>query len=458
MRMNINPVKWFTSTSIKQEVSHNQELGHEVKLLKAKNLISSNKVAKLESLNHKSMNEFGIPMFGGNNVHAGVRVNTATAIETDIVYTCIRDKAESIGQLPLVIKRNGKRLERGSREHRIFSMKPNDYMTTQDLLEMYVTNMELHGNFYMLPVLNKFGNIAELIPFRFQTNVKPSMDTNGRVYYTYSTNDGKPNIAFAGNTLIHIKLNSLNGYDGLSPISAAAMVIGVAISQEQHIASLMEKGARPSGVLTTDAIFKDPDAIKRLKHEWGKTHGGAGNSGKTAVLENGLKYQAMGLSPADSELIKQRIFSRIQICGVFRVPPSRVGVVDAQKYSKLEDNNKAYLRDSLIPLITKFENALNSILPTSLLVEIDVSQYARGDRLSQVEALSAELKSGGIMISEMREDLGRPFVDGSEVFAIDTNNLTFGLLTDIPKLQAAALEREKAANQKPAEIEVETDE
>ena len=434
MRININPSNWFTSKSVKSE------------LLETKGLLS------------KYENEFGIPMFGSNNTHAGVNVTPITAIDTDIVYTCIRDKAESLGQLPLSVKRSGKKLERGSREHRIFSMKPNDYMTTQDLLEMYVTNIELYGNFYMLPVLNKFGNIAELIPFRFQTNIRPSMDTNGRVYYTYSTNDGKPNITFAGNSLIHIKLNSLNGYEGLSPISAAAMTIGVAVSQEKHIASLMEKGARPSGVLTTDAIFKDGAAIQRLKDEWGKTHGGAGNSGKTAVLENGLKYQAMGLSPADSELIKQRVFSRIQICGVFRVPPSRVGVVEAQKYNSLEENNKSYLRDSLVPLITKFENALNNILPTSLSVEVDVRQYTRGDRKSQAESIAAEIKTGLISLNEGREDLGRDNVDGGDVFAIDTNNLTFGLLTDIPKLQAAALERENTANEKPANTEVETDE
>ena len=434
MRININPSNWFTSKSVKSELTETKSL-----------------LAKYE-------NEFGIPMFGSNNTHAGVKVTPTTAIDTDIVYTCIRDKSESIGQLPLTVKRSGKKLERGSREHRIFSMKPNDYMTTQDLLEMYVTNIELYGNFYMLPILNKFGNIAELIPFRFQTNIRPSMDSNGRVYYTYSTNDGKPKITFAGDTLIHIKLNSLNGYEGLSPISAAAMTIGVAVSQEKHIASLMEKGARPSGVLTTDAIFNDAAAIQRLKDEWGKTHGGAGNSGKTAVLENGLKYQAMGLSPADSELIKQRVFSRIQLCGVFRVPPSRVGVVEAQKYNSLEENNKSYLRDSLVPLITKFENALNNILPTSLAVEVDVRQYTRGDRKSQAESIAAEIKTGLISLNEGREDLGRDNVDGGDVFAIDTNNLTFGLLTDIPKLQAAALARENTANEKPATTEVETDE
>ena len=111
-----------------------------------------------------------------------------------------------------------------------------------------------------------------------------------------------------------------------------------------------------------------------------------------------------------------------------------------------------------VALITKFENALNNILPTSLAVEVDVRQYTRGDRKSQAESIAAEIKTGLISLNEGREDLGRDNVDGGDVFAIDTNNLTFGLLTDIPKLQAAALARENTANEKPATTEVETDE
>lgn len=422
--MNINPVKWFGGSSSKHE------------LKKAQNLI------------RKYENEFGVVVFDKN--HAGATVNTKTALETDIVYTCIRDKSESIGQLPVIVKRNGVKLKKGVREHRIFSLKPNDYMTMQDLLEMYVTCIEMYGNFYMVPVKNKFGNIYELIPLRFQNNIRAAMDTNGRVYYTYSTNDGKPKIHFAGSDLIHIKLNSLDGFTALSPMTAAARTLGIAISQEEHIANLMEKGARPSGVLTSDTVFKDPTALKRLKDQWTSTYGGSSNSGKTAVLEGGLKYQSMGLSPADTELIKQRVFSRIQLCGIYRVPPSRVGIVEAQKYKNLEENNKSYLRDSLIPLITKFEMGVNNELPDSLEIMIDIRQYARGDRKSQVEALGAELKLGGISIAEMREDLDREYVDGSDVFAIDTNNLTFGALTDIPKLQEAAI---AANNPKPTGVE-----
>jgi HK97 family phage portal protein len=428
--MNINPVKWFTKSSSKHE------------LKKAQNLI------------RKYENEFGVVL--ANKNHAGVAVNTKTALETDIVYTCIRDKSESIGQIPVIIRRNGVKLKKGAREHRIFTRKPNDYMSMQDLLEMYVTCMEMYGNFYIVPVKNKYNNIYELIPLRYQNNVRPSMDSNGRVYYTYSTNDGKPKIHFAGSDLIHIKLNSLDGFTGLSPLTAAARTLGIAISQEEHIASLMEKGARPSGVLTTDTIFKDPDALNRLKSQWHSTYAGNSNAGKTAVLEGGLKYQSMGLSPSDTELIKQRVFSRIQLCGIYRVPPARAGVVEAEKYKNLEENNKSYLKDSLMPLITKFETGINNELPDSLEIKIDVKQFARGDRKSQVEALGSELKLGSISIAEMREDLDREYIEGSDVFAIDTNNLTFGKLTDIPSLQEAALAAASNTN-KPEPKEVDED-
>lgn len=412
MPINLNPSSWFSTQSTKQQI------------------------ASLKGQLTKAENEFGINILEKN--FAGINVNAQTAIGLDIVYSAIRDKAESIGQLPIVVKRKGKKLTKGMREHKIFSMTPNDYMTTQDLLEMYVTCMELYGNFYIMPVYNKYGNISELIPFRYQQNVATQMDANGRVYHTYTTNDGKPMIGFTGRDIIHIKLNSMDGVRGLSPISAAARTIGVAISQEQHLSSLMEKGARPSGILTTDAIFKDDKAIARVTKQWQETYGGSSNSGKTPLLENGLKYQGLSISPADSELIKQRVFSRIQLAGIFRVPLSRLGIVEAQKYKNLEENNKSYLKDSLNPLITKFQSGINNVLPVDLEIVIDIKQYARGDRKSQVEALGAELKLGGISIAEMREDLERDYIEGSDVFAIDTNNLTFGLLTDIPKLQEQA--------------------
>lgn len=405
------------------------------------------KIDALEGKVKALENEFGIDLL--TKKYAGETVTVKSSLELDIVYACIRDKSESIGQLPAIVKRNGARLTRGKREHRILAQRPNEFQSMQDLIEMYVTSMECRGNFYALPVYNKYGSLAEIVPFIRQENVRTDIDVHGRIYHTYTTNDNKPKIVFAGKQLMHIKLNSLNGYLGMSPISSAARTIGVAISQEEYLANLMESGAMPKGLLSTDQVFTDENAIKRIKTQWQESTGGARKAGGTPILEGDLKYQSMSISPADSELIKQRVFSRIQLCAIHRVPPSRVGVVEAQKFKNTEENNKSYLRDSLIPLITKLEGAFNYILPDDLEWSLDVSKYARGDRKSMVEAAAIELKSGAISINEFRVDMDRDEVEGGDVHAIDTNNLTFGSLTDIPKLQEQARLDAQAATNKP---------
>lgn len=407
-------------------------------------------------LSEKSLSDFGIDVTPAR--FAGVTVNTDSAAKLDTVYSCVRDKAESIGQLPVQLKRisTGEIITTG-RNARIFTERPCEFLSMQDFIEMYVASMELRGAFYALPVRNRYGNVSQIIPFRNQMNVVPAMDTNGRVYYTYATNDGRPGMVFADGDILALKLTTLDGIHPLSPIKQMAQAIGVAISQENHISELMANGALQKGHLTTDQVFKDENAFKRLKQEWQDTYGGTKNSGKTPILEAGMEYKSMGISPADTELIKQRQFSVERICGAFRVPPSRIGMSEGSGGSRsrytLEENNRSYLRDSLMPLITRFERGIKRFLPEGFELKIDERQFVRGDRKSQVESLKAEFSMGSISINEARVELGRTPAEGGDVHAIDTNNFTFGSLTDIPALQEMA--REQTGVDKPSQSQTE---
>ena len=383
-----------------------------------------------------------------NKKHAGVTVTPQVALAHDTVYACIRDKAESIGQLPVNLYKKGKKQLSG-REVRIFTKQPNDFQTIQELLEMYESCLELYGNFYALVVRNDLGSIYEILPFIDQQSVRPDVDLNGNVYYRYVTNDHKIGMEFAGGDIIHIKLNSVNGFVGMSAISYGARSIGVAISQEVHLASVMEDGALPSGVLEMEGTFSDQAAIDRFQKDWREKYGGAMNSGKTPMLEYGLKYKPLQISPADAELILQRQFSREQICALLRVPVDRVGGASSAKQKDVEQSNTAYMRDSLMPLITKFENAINLKLPAGTEIRIDEKGFIRGDRKSQVEVLSAEFKTGAISMNELRKGMDREPIEGGDYHAIDTNNFTFGALTDIPKLQEEARALAMAGAQKP---------
>lgn len=380
------------------------------------------------------MNDVANLGFGVGRKHAGITVTTQSALAHDTVFACVRDKAESIGQLPIQLYKKGK-LTKSGREHRIFTKKPNEFQTWQEFIEMYIPAMEFRGNFYALIERNSLGNIMAIVPFFNQDAVSVHADQDGRVYYNYTTNDNKPFTMYSGGDLLHIKQFSLNGYLGTSTISYGARSIGIAISQEEHLSSVMEDGALPVGVLETDQIFKDQKSIDRLKDDWRDKQGGTVNSGNTPILENGLKYKPLSLSPADSELILQRKFSREQICAMFRVPPDRVGA-EKKGNANVEQSNTAYMRDALVPLITKLENNINPHLPEGTEIRVDEKGFIRGDRAAQITVLDKEFKTGAICMDEVRVGMDRePLEDGGQFHAIDTNNFFFGLPTDIPKLQ-----------------------
>lgn len=371
---------------------------------------------------------------------AGVTVNTTSAMQHATVFACIRDKSESIGQLPVRLFRmqpDGTEVEiKKGRDYKILTKQPNDFMTMQDLLQMYVTCRESYGKFYAYIVRNDRGSIAEIIPFRYQGNVTAQMDLNGNLYYTYVTNDNKPMMAFAGGDVMHIKGNTLDGFTGLSPIAYNVGSIGLGISQENHMANLCKNGAMPKGLLQTDNIFQDVKAAVRLREEFDDRYAGTENSGKTVLLENGLKFSPLTISPADSELLLSRQYSQQQICGIFRVPPRRIGASTVAKQADIEQENKDYYVNSLMPLVVSFEYAMNAITPDSIRVQIDERGFTRGDLKSQVEGLGKAFSLTAISMNEFREGIGYQPIENGHYHAIDTNNITLGDLDKVEELQA----------------------
>ena len=124
--------------------------------------------------------------------------------------------------------------------------------------------------------------------------------------------------------IFHLKALTLNGLIGLSPISMARESIGLAISQEQLASRWAANGARPSGVLQTDRKLS-PESAARLGEQWKTIHSGSMNAGKVAVLEEGLKWEALSMSSVDMEFLASRQFQLAEIARVYRVPMHMLG-------------------------------------------------------------------------------------------------------------------------------------
>ena len=349
------------------------------------------------------------------------------ALRIEAFHSCVRDKAESIGQLPLRMFRtvNGVREQvKSGRMHRIFTQRPCEYLTWQGFNEMMVASVETNGAFFAYVNRNDRGNISEIIPFRHQSNVVPNMDIFGNVYYTYTTNDGKYRDPYRIEDLVVVKNFTVDGYTVISPVRYMGTLLGIADAQEESYKELQQNGITSQMALATDGIFNDDKAIARLKDDWSNYRGPKGRR-KIPILEQGLKPVSLKLTPAELDLLGHREFTVDRICRMTRVLPHRVGVQDKGSKSSLAELDEMYMRNSLNPLMVKLENELNRISPEGIGIEFNRKAFYAGSPWRLIEAVEKEVKGGLASINEGREDLGRESVEGGDVFAVDNNNVFY---------------------------------
>ncbi|MBE3769345.1 phage portal protein [Vibrio parahaemolyticus] len=377
--------------------------------------------------------------------HAGVNVTYNTAMRQADVYTCVRILSESIGMIPMKLYRqkNGilEEVSQTTREFKIFCQNPNGFMTSQELNEHLVTALMLRGHAFLEVCKNSLGGISELLPMRYLEHASIGLTTDGVPMARWVDHKGNVQTAlppFADEGLLDIKLQSLNGFQGISPIALMAEQIGTAMAAQRHEAKIFENGTRLSGVLSTEDTLDD-EAIERLQASWNGAYGGTDNAGKVAVLEHGLQYTNITMTNQDAQLLEMLCFSREQIAAAFRVPVHMLNDTTAQTMNNVEQNNLHFLKNTLMPIIIKLENAYNKLLPSSMVVRFDTRQFVRGDIRTQAEVAEILIKNRIISHEESREMFDLAPANESDLFVIQSNNYVWGTKKDSMKLSERLL-------------------
>jgi HK97 family phage portal protein len=385
----------------------------------------------------------------------GSVVNESSVMKLEAFYSCVRDKSDTIGQLPLrlyQVDREGRRTQiQTGRTRRLFTQKPCDYMSMQDFNTMVVASIEIRGAFYAYKEFNDRGNVMSITPFRNQNNVHPAMDANGNVYYTYTTNDCKIKDPYRIEDLFIIKGITLDGYTPISPVYAQATLLGIAKTQDDSYQALQAGGITAQMALSTDTVFNDPDARQRLKDDFAKFRGPEGRK-EIPIFEQGLKPISLQLTPQEAELLGQKDFTVKRISSMTGVPLHRINMYEGtMSKGVLPELDEAYMRNKLNPILVKIEVAFNELLPDGQKVEFNRKAFYQGSPWRLVEAVSLEMKSGAATVNEGREDLGREPVEGGDVFVIDSNNATYGTWEELPAVREQINGREANANANPPE-------
>ena len=372
-------------------------------------------------------------LFGGST--SGKPVNEHTAMQMTAVYSCVRILAEAVAGLPLHLY---KYTDSGGKEkalsHPLYFLlhdETNPEMSSFVFRETMMTHLLLWGNAYAQIIRNGKGEVIALYPL-MPNRMSVDRDSSGNLYYSYTRySDDAPTMKGVAVTLrpsdvLHIPGLGFDGLVGYSPIAMAKNAIGMAIACEEYGAKFFANGAAPGGVLEHPGTIKDP---QKVRESWNAAYQGSSNSHRVAVLEEGMKYQPIGISPEQAQFLETRKFQINEIARIFRVPPHMVGDLEKSSFSNIEQQSLEFVKYTLDPWVIRWEQAISRALLRSdekkqYFSKFNVDGLLRGDYVSRMSGYATARQNGWMSANDIREleNLDRiPPELGGDLYLINGN-------------------------------------
>ena len=363
--------------------------------------------------------------FGGTT--SGKAVNERTAMQTTAVYACVRILAEAIAGLPLQVYRykpdGGKEKAIDHSIYYLLHTEPNSEMTSFVFRETLMSHLLLWGNAYAQIIRDGMGRVLALYPL-LPNRMTVDRTTAGQLFYEYRTDNGS--VILRQQDVLHIPGLGFDGLIGYSPVAMAKNAIGMAIACEEYGASFFANGANPGGVLEHPGVVKDP---KRVRESWNTVYQGSANAHRIAVLEEGMRFQAIGIPPEQAQFLETRKFQINEIARIFRIPPHMVGDLEKSSFSNIEQQSLEFVKYTLDPWVVRWEQAIQKalFLPSekrAYFAKFNVDGLLRGDYQSRMNGYAVGRQNGWLSANDIREleDLNRiPEEEGGDLYLINGN-------------------------------------
>ena len=369
-------------------------------------------------------------LFGSTT--SGKTVNEFTAMQTTAVYSCVRILSEALASLPLHVYRytpTGKERVYDHPLYHILHDEPNSEMTSFVFRETLMSHLLIWGNAYAQIIRDGAGRVVALYPL-LPNKMEVWRDKSGEIYYTYSRTSDEtyrdgPAI-LRRQDVLHIPGLGFDGLLGYSPIAMAKNAVGMTIACEEYGASFFANGANPGGVLEHPGVLKDP---KKVRDSWNDVYRGSNNAHKVAVLEEGMKYQQIGIPPEEAQFLETRKFQINEIARLYRIPPHMVGDLEKSSFSNIEQQSLEFVKYTLDPWVIRWEQALQRSLflpkeKTEYFIKLNVDGLLRGDYQSRMNGYAIGRQNGWLSSNDIRllEDLNPiPDVEGGNLYLINGN-------------------------------------
>ena len=375
-----------------------------------------------------------ISWLGGGPTWSGEIVSPRTALSIGTVYACARLISQTIATLPCQLyKADSEGRGTLARDHPLYRLlhdQPNADMTAVTFWECVVVHILLWGNAYIQ--IERLGTrvvaLAPMVPDRLTAR----RNSDGSVTYFYSWLGQITELQ--EEEVMHINGFTLDGMHGLSIVGQARETLGIAVAADKSAASFFRNSMKPSMVFTTEKFLPEPQR-KRFDEETKDKLVGAINSGGWALLEGGIKAEAISMKPEDAQLLATRAFSVEEICRWFGVQPVMIGHMEKSTAwgTGLEQMNLWFLTYTLRPLLKSIEQAIRMSLlnpgeKSLYYAEFNVDALLRADSAGRAALMKTMAENGLRTRNELRALDNVAPMPGGDDLTVQSNMLPIQLL------------------------------
>lgn len=356
------------------------------------------------------------------------------ALQLGTVWACIRLIAETIATLPLITYKNVGDRRLVATEHPLYSIlhdSPNADMTAVEFWEAVVAQLCLHGNAYCYKTYNSQGAIISLDPMCWEQVGLPRRMPNGTIIYPYRGQE------LTDAEVWHIKGFGTNGLMGISPIRAGILSMAAARNADRAAATTFGNNMKPHAVMLAKE-FLTPDQRTQMKAavSSGVFEGAPGE--RIRLVEGGMTYEQLSLSPEDAQLLETRTFQVEDLCRWFSVNPALVGHPGtASNFGTGQEQIMLnFLQFTLRPYLVRIEQGIKKSLMTPVertkyFAEYSVEGLLRADSKTRIAVYAQQVQNGLKTRNECRALENDAPLPGGDELTVQSNLIPVTLLGKI---------------------------
>jgi len=337
---------------------------------------------------------------------SGEHVTEQSAMRLGAVYACVQILTKTLAMTPLILYKRVKNGKERATNHPLYNVlryQATKTMPAFQLKESMMMGNTLSGNSYAFIVKSKLTNQTIGLKYIPHQYCKPQLK-NGEIIYTVTEDEKSTDHPFED--ILHIPSLGYDGLTGLSPIDVSREIIGNGIATQNFGNSFFRNGAKLSGTFEHPNTLSDP-AFERLKKDLNEQYNAA-NANKTMILEEGMKFNPISITPDQAQFLDTMKFNVGNIARIFGVPPHMIGDLERATFSNIEQQSIEFVMYTMLPWFARWEQFINfkclneKEREQGYFVEFMVDYLLRGDSNSRSNMLHLMRQDGVINGNEWR--------------------------------------------------------